>query len=315
MAIERPGHSSDPSNADEAFEAHVAPVRRALAALLDASDELRDAWGSQAAADSPAMAELAAGAEFKGSSTWGDPLDAAHNLGQLRLVATSDCARALVRVLSPPGASPVYAHAVLARSSLELASRASWLFEPAIGFRLRVARGMNDRIFGLSEQSRLPLPEEERARISERLNELFAEAARLGFKTVPARRRHVRYLEEMRPGQTELVKKLLSADDDASLGALLYGMLSAVAHGTTFGLTPRVKTDAPNLPKTPGVTWGAVSTSSLDVVSVLTAVILGTAKAYRHRNEFFGWASQSWNETAARAIQAAKSSLPPAKTT
>jgi hypothetical protein len=81
MAVERPGHSSDASNADEVFEAHVAPARGALAALLDASDQLRDEWGSLSAADSQAMAELAAGAEFKGSSTWGDPVHAAHNLG------------------------------------------------------------------------------------------------------------------------------------------------------------------------------------------------------------------------------------------
>jgi hypothetical protein len=231
----------------------------------------------------------------------------------LLLIATGDCARALVRVLSQDE-SPVYAHVVLARSSLEHASRAWWLFEPAIAQRLRVARGMNERISGLSQQSRLPLAEEEGARASERLNELFAEAARLGFQTVRDRGR-VRYLEEMRPGHTELIKKLLSADGDASLGALVYGVFSAVAHGTTFGLTSTVKADAPNLPKTPGVKWGAVYTSSLGVVSVLTAVILGTAEAYRHRNEFFGWASQSWNETAARAIQAAKRSLSAAKTT
>jgi hypothetical protein len=314
MAVEPPGHSSDASKADEAFEAHVAPVRGALAALLDASDELRDERGWLPDADSQAMAELAAATEFKGSSTWGDPVSAAHDSGQLLLFATSDCARALVWVLSRD-ASPVYAHDVLARSSLELASRAWWLFEPSIALRLRVARGMNDRIFGLSQQSHLPLPQEERARASERLNELFAEAARLGFQTIRDPRTDVHYLEEMRPGQTELIKKLLSADGDASLGALVYGMFSAVAHGTTFGLTSRVKADAPNLPKTPGVTWGAVSTNSLNVVTVLTAVIVGTAKAYQHRNEFFGWVSQSWNETAARAIQAAKRSLPAAKTT
>lgn len=261
------------------------------------------------------MAELAAGAEFKGSSPWGDPVHDAHNLGGMLLVATSDCARALVQVLSP-GVSPVYAHVVLARSSLELSSRAWWLFEPAIALRLCVARGMNERIFGLSQQTRLRLAEKDVARASERLNELFAEAARLDFKTVPDRRRHVRYLEEMPPSQTELIKKLLSTDGDASLGAPR--VWSVLGRSSWNDVRPNVQCESRRT-EPPENTWrhmgSRVYESSLDVVSVLTAVILGTAKAHRHRNEFFGWASQSWNETAARAIQAAKSSLPPAKTT
>jgi hypothetical protein len=303
-----------PTSLDKAFEAHVAPVREALAALLDAFDQLRDEWGSLPAADSPAMAELATGAQFKGSSTWGDPVHAAHNLGQLLLFALGDCASSLVRVLSP-GATPVYAHVVLARASLELASRAWWLFEPAIGVRLRAARGMNERIFGLSQQSRLPLSDQDRARSSERLDELFADAARLRFQTVGRRPTSVRYLEEMRPGQTQLIKKLLSADGDSSLGAFIYGVLSAVAHGMTFGLTSSVKADPTNPAKPPGVTWGAVYTDSLDVVHVLTAVILGTRAAHGRQNELFGWASESWSAAAADAVQAVRRSLPDAKTT
>jgi hypothetical protein len=125
-----------------------------------------------------------------------------------------------------------------------------------------------------------------------------------------------RYLEEMRPGQTKMIDKLFSSPDGgASLGALVYGAFSAVAHGTTFGLTTSVEANAPNARRTPGVTWGAVYTSSRDVVSVLTSVILATEAAYRRRNELLGWAPQSWNETAGRAIQAANDSLPARETT
>ena len=312
MAAETPGHSAEGSDVDEAFEARIGPVREALAALLDASDQLRDEWGSLPAADSQAMAELAAGAQFKGSSTWGDPVHAAHNWGQLLVVHTGDCATALVRELSQ-SATPVYAHVVLARASLEAASRVWWLFEPGIGLRLRVARGMNDRIFGLSQQRRLPLTEEGRARARERLSELLAEAARLGFQTVRDPRTSIRYFEETRPGQTEMIKNLFSADGDSSLGAFVYGFFSAVAHGTTFGLTSSVEANPPNAPRTPGVTWGAVTTRSLDVVHVLAAVILGTREAQGRRNELFGWASQSWNAVATEAIRFVGRSLPSTK--
>jgi hypothetical protein len=61
------------------------------------------------------MAELAGGAQFKGSPTWGDPVHAAHNWGQLLVLHTDDCARALVRELSQ-SATPVYAHVVLQKA-------------------------------------------------------------------------------------------------------------------------------------------------------------------------------------------------------
>lgn len=297
-------------NVDEAFEAHIGPVRDALAALLHASDELRENWSSLPAADSLAMAELADAAQFEANSPWGDPVQDAHNLGQLLLFAMGDYVEALVTVLSREGRTPVYAHAILARAALEHAGRASWLFEPAIGFRLRVARGMNDRIFGLSQQARLPLSEQDLARGSERLKELLGEASRLGFQTVLDRRTGVRYVEETRPGQTQLVKNLLSGDGDATLGQLVYGLFSGVAHGTTFGLMSSVRA-APNAPRPPGVQWGAVGTDSLDVVHALAAVILGVREGVGRRNQLFGWKSDSWSSAAADALQAVGRALPP----
>ena len=175
--------------------------------------------------------------------------------------------------------APVYAHVVLARAVLEQASRAWWLFEPGIGLRLRVARGMNDRIFGLAQQDRLPLPQRDPARASERVKDLLADAERFGFELVLHRPTNVRYLEEVRPGQTQLIKALLGAPDgDASLGGFVYGLFSAVAHGTAFGLMQSVKA-APHAPRPPGVQWGEVYTDSGDVVHVLGAVILGTGEA------------------------------------
>lgn len=297
------------SRVDEPFEAHIAPLRDSLGELLDASDHMRDEWGFLPAADSLAMAELAAEAEFSGRPPWGDdPVAAAHNTAGLLLFGGSDCARAAVRLLTT-GPTPVYADTVLARGCLELMSRAWWLLEP-VGVRLRVARGMNERLFGLAQQRRLPLEDDTKTRAEERTAGLMAEAARLGFAMVRAERKAPRYLEEVRPGQTELIRRLLSVGDDASLGEALYGLFSAVAHGTTFGLSSSVTADAPDLPKTPGVTWGAVYTSSLGVVTVLTAIVLGTAEAYRRRNTLFGWTSEVWSKAVLSALGAARRSFP-----
>jgi hypothetical protein len=252
MASGESAGSSEARNVDEAFEAHVGPVRDA-----------------------------------------------------------TDCVEELVGVFSKGRRTPVYAHIVLARAALEQAGRAWWLLEPGIGVRLRVARGMNDRIFGLAQQDRLPVPEQHRARGSGRLYELLAGAEELGFEIVPSRRAKMRYLQEVRPGQTQLVKRLLNAPTgDASLGAFVYAMFSAVAHGTTFGLMSSVK-EASNPGGAPGVQWGAVYTDFLDVMHVLAAVILGAREVVGRRNELFGWESDSWSRTAAEALQTVRRSLPP----
>jgi hypothetical protein len=251
------------------------------------------------------MRELANAAEFQADSPWGDPVQDAHNLGQLLLFAAGDCVEALVAVLSPERATPVYAHLVLARGALEQASRAWWLFDPGIGVRLRVARVVNDRLFGIAQQDRLPVSEQDRTRALERREDLLAEAERLGFEIAVSRRADVPYLEEVRPGQTQLVKELLGA----RLGALVYGLFSAVAHGTTFGLMQSVQR-APNAPRPPGVEWGAVITDSLNVVHVLAAVMLATREAFDRRNDLFGWKSEAWNASAAAAVRVVGRSLP-----
>jgi hypothetical protein len=294
-------------NDDAAFEAHIAPAREALSRLLDVSDELRESGSSLPAADSQGMAEIAAGREFRGPSPWGDdPVEQAHNQAQLLLVSANDCSRALVRLLSSD-TTPVYAHTVLGRASLELAGRAWWLVEAGIGVRLRIARIMNERLFGLSQENRLPLNADDLQRAQERREGLLAEAARLGFNTAgPARQA----IEEERPGQTEVMRKLFRVGEDEALGELIYGMFSAVAHGTTFGLADSVTRDAPDIPKMPGVTWGAVYTSSGQVLIVLTAVLVGIAEAYRRRNELFGWRSESWSRAFLNGLEVAKKSFP-----
>lgn len=294
----------------ERFERHVSPLRDALSRLLNASDELRDAWGSMPAADSRAMAEIAAEDRFSGADPWGpEPITQAHNSGQLLLFAATDCARAAIRLLdSDP--NPVYAHIVLARATLESAGRAWSLLDPTIGTRLRVARGVNERLFGLSEQGRFPLAQADKERARQRRTALFAEGERLGFRKVKRGRKMPPTLEEERLGQTALVRALLRSGDDVELGRVVYGVYSAIAHGTLFGLTGSVTLDAPGAPKTPGVTWGAIYTSSGHVVSALTALALGVGKALDARNRLFGWKADSWDSAFLDAIRAAQSSLP-----
>jgi hypothetical protein len=277
-------------------------------ALLDASMDLGDRWGSLPDAGSSAMAELAAEPEYEGAEPWGDePVRQAHNMASLLLVGADDSARSACTLLSQER-TPVYAHMVLARSTLELAGRAWLLVDNGIGIRLRIARGFNDRLYGLGQQDFLPLEGADKRRALERRTAVFAEGERLGFRKVRDRRNGPS-LEEKRPTATQLVRRLLADGKDPQLGGAVYALFSAVAHGTTFGMSKSITLDAPETPTTPGVTWGAVYTSSRDVCSVLTAMILGIGTAFRARNVLFGWHADEWDHAYVDIIRRAKESL------
>jgi hypothetical protein len=291
-------------NDDEAFEAHITPSREGLARLIRATEELVEPWGGQAAVDSRAVAEIAEEAKYQGQSPWDStPATGAHGLAQLLITGALDHARALVVLLGQQRA-PVYAHIVVARAVLEHAAKAWWLFDPEIDARKRIARGVNERLLSFSLTANLPLPDVEREKARDRLAALVAEAERLGFQKVQSRRGRPPAVVEDRPTQTELVRRLLRDGDDVSLGGLVYAYFSAVAHGTLFGLGQSLTTNAPGIPQVPGVTMAAVYTGSQDLVTVLTAAIIGLGRACERRNEFFAWPDDSWKQTWLDAIYA-----------
>jgi hypothetical protein len=172
-------------------------------------------------------------------------VQATYNLAELQLVGANDCARSAITLLRAER-TPVYGHVVLTRSCLELAGRAWLLLEPAIGIRIRVARGMNERLFGLREQRRMPLDGDRLARSRERENALLEVGAGLGMETVRARGGDS--LAEERLGQTEVLRRVFDLPEDRGLGEAVYGMFSAVAHGTSFGLSDSVSVDFPKIP-------------------------------------------------------------------
>jgi hypothetical protein len=195
--------SDRPVQADDAaFEAHISPLREALRDLLDVSDALREEAGALPDADSRVMAELAEETRFARPGR--HPAQAAHDLSQLLLFGLTDRARAAIRLLSSDP-TPVFAHVVLGRASIEHAGRAWWLLDPGIDVRLRVARAMNERLFGYEQQARLPLNDEDHQKNRRLREELLAEADDLGFERIGP----TPFLAENRPSQTELARQLL----------------------------------------------------------------------------------------------------------
>jgi hypothetical protein len=297
------------SESSKAFEAHIGPLRRALIALIDEGDALRKRWGSIPNPESRAMAEIASESQYEGAGPWGnEPVRQAHNLGQLLLVGANDTVRAACKLLEDDE-TPVFAHIVLARSALEHAGRAWWLLSPGASLRQRIARGYNERLYSLAEQSRLPVDLETKKRAHARISGILDEAERVGFRKVPAKRGRPSSLQETRPSSTELTRRLLKRGSDDELGKVVYSYFSAVAHGTTFGLAQSVGRDPANAPPSLGITWGAIFTSSQAVCSVLAGLVLGMERALGARNELFAWDSLEWKKAVLAALRAARTGL------
>lgn len=298
----------DADEVSRRFEAHVSPLRDALEEVIDVAEDISEHWGHMPSADSPAMAELAGEVEFDGPEPWGaQTVQATYNLAGLLITSANDCARSVITLLRAHR-TPIYSHVVLTRSCLEQAGRALVLLEPAVGTRIRVARGMNERLFGLREQRRMPLAEDQLARSRERERSLLDTGASLDMEIV--RTRGGELLCEDRPGQTEVLRGVFELPDDRGLGEAVYGMFSAVAHGTSFGLSDSVSVDAPEIPTRPGVTMGAVFTSSGQVVSVLCALALGWGQAIDRRIKLFGWLTPDWSGAWLDLIRVAQRSMP-----
>lgn len=293
------------------FEAHIAPLREALDGLIDLAEAISERWGHMPSAESDAMHELAGEAEFEGPEPWGnETVQATYNLAGLQLFGANDYARSAITLLRADR-TPVYGHVALTRSCLELAGRAWLLLEPAVGLRVRVARGVNERLFGLREQRRMPLDEEKLARSREREGVLLDVGASQGMEIV--RGRAGSFLVEDRPGQTEVLRRVFELPEDRGLGEALYGMSSAVAHGTSFGLSDSVSLDSPEIPvRRPGMTMGAVYTSSGQVVTTLCSLALGWGQATDRRIKLFGWLTPEWSGAWRDIMGVAQASMPSA---
>jgi hypothetical protein len=297
---------------DETFEAVVTPSRSTLDHLIDTSRSLADERGRLPDADSRGMRERAAGLRFAADQPWGsDPASWPQELANVILFGGEDQAKTMIHALQHR-TTPVYGHIVLARSAIEHAAKAYWLLDPRASVKLRIARGMNERLHTLAETIRLPLPADEHRKARQRRAEIWERAKPLGFQKVSANGKPYRErkgkpdgpwtLDEPRPPQTVLVKKLFGTKGDRELGAILYSYFSAVAHGNIFGLSQSLSRELPHDAGALSESEAAVYTSSDAVVTVLSGVALGLANAYERRNEFFGWNSDAFSDAYAEAL-------------
>ena len=239
---------------------------------------------------SAAMREIDAQSAYAG--TWDShPVDTAYTHIGLLLTAGEDAMLSFADLVSADR-TPTYAHLPVARSGIEWLALAHWLSDPDVGVGERVRRSLNERIASAYEQARLPSdanPEPQR-------HARLLEATCLGYTPTLSKKGRLRVLAPERPSITGHIQRLLGGDD---LGKLLYSYLSAISHGTIWGLVQSAEPLDPTA-SGPVVTAGLV-VSEKDIAMLAVAMITAHITAFGGYAKLVGWEVPDWQAAVARA--------------
>lgn len=277
------------------FDDAVQPFRANVLALLDASRTLAEDHERMAGADAPAMAELDAEERFKGA--WGErPVGSAHDWAGVLLVAAESQLRTMCRVVV--GEPSLFGPQSLARSGLEMAGRSYWLTEPGIGVERRVARYETERLYNASELRRLTGDAETATRIEKSIIET---ADALSLQLIRGKRHKHTHIVEERPSGSKVFRTLLLDVERHGLGHTMFSYLSAVDHGTIYGLLTAVGREGPVDDLRP--TLRPMGMSAFHTNQLLGVATVGYGFAANRHAELLGWADDGWGKGFANAVR------------
>jgi hypothetical protein len=165
-------------------------------------------------------------------------VDTTYAAARLGLIAVTDHAASLGRLITDPDLTGCLAVEAVARSAVETAARSWWLVEPGLTARERVARFLADQLFSSYQAEdmvrRMKWPTGV-AGISPEANEIRAKCDELGF-TSDANQSAPTVDGQRRPGSTPLVAALMRDTIYSASYPLVYALMSATTHGTHFAL-------------------------------------------------------------------------------
>jgi hypothetical protein len=278
---------------DDAFRAIVAPTASLIRELADAALAVAPTLGANPSATSRAMSEIAAEVDRYGSlSDWIHPITDTHMLGGLTLFAACDYARGFANAIEADP-TPVYAHLVSLRASLEVCVVSAWLNDPGIGHMERIKRGLAEQLYNAKELRRLGIDDG----AQQRVERWRATATQFGWATdVGPNKPTVDGVG--RPSVPSGIDELLPGKQ-SRLGRVLWSYLSAVTHGTWYGLrealTPHAEAEHA------GFTLASVGTSTSSIRWQAVCLLGAVRAASTVRNALMGWSSDEWVTACRRA--------------
>jgi hypothetical protein len=204
----------------------------------------------------------------------GSPVLDAYSGAQMMLSSVLDQLSAVGALLTAPGAYP-FAVATLTRSALENSCRAHWLLADGIDVRTRVGRSLAERLVSLQEQLKLDLPGEMKARLRRQLDDAVESARDSGY--VPSTTQPVRLEGFSRIAATDVIRKFAGPE-----GELAYRYLSAIAHGTLYGLVSEFSR-APS----PG--------REEPIILRVAVALYSFSQVTDRRFQLYGWSTEPWS--------------------
>jgi hypothetical protein len=283
----------------DGFVDAVAPTVSALLDLAAAYHQMQARHGLVPAAESPAMADLAAEERFCRNG-WREPVETAHSLSGLLCFAGIDHATGYAKLfasLSPP--VPVYSHLAVARAALEAFAWGRWLADTTVDVDGRVKRGVVYRLDGNRSRRRIPELRTQAAEILQRYKDglpsgwdIFCNSkqVRCGGVELPFPKAVIAQVLQTGRGPTP-----------EDLGGLLWGYLSGISHSADYALMLSAElveepSDLAAAPVANLVT--SARTVHLVGVTLLRAAIEGCTMRFR----LYGWSSdEAWEAAVEKA--------------
>jgi hypothetical protein len=263
----------------------VVPVLEAVRVVQEGTD-FRPAPGSRA------RAEMDASDSELGGSGDDNPSSTALSIGVLHLAGGLDHLWGAVAMLREP--RTVVSLLTLVRAALESFGRAAWIFDSEVDGRNRVARGLNELLYGMRANTKIGPPLADPDSIEQRIAETVAAAQERGFKLLPQKDSRVApEFEERRPGATAVISRLFENFVDPEFGGTLFRILAASAHGTPPGLTTYFREERESLD--PRHTVGTLYLEPVLASSMLAFSVWGLHEALSRQVALYGW-KNGWNE-------------------
>jgi hypothetical protein len=228
------------------------------------------------------------------------PVLDAHSIALMRLASATEHFTAIARLMEEPPVA-AYGPASLARTALENSARAWRALDPALDVKMRIARGRTDFIVNLKEVLRaldaidgLATAQERaenqkfRNMTTSKLSAIVADTQAIGLHVRRAKKGDPIGVEEEPIGATAAI-----ADQLGDTGRLAYNDLSAVAHGTLFGMASRLR-KVGRFPTMEGVMVAGPSLQMASLRNSIAVALLSYRMATNRRMDLYGWDKTDW---------------------
>lgn len=223
----------------------------------------------------------------------------AYSLAEARMVSSMSHMVAIANLIAID--ISVAAPSNLARSALEISSRACWLLASDISTDQRALRGHSERFYGLREMRKLPIKEiknhaEARLKAAADTVRGFGLAVELDKNRIPERITGA----EAVPAAIDVIRQ------EGGEGAeVAYRVLSAMAHGVTYGLFSTSRPIASDLSR-PGIIYVTEEAGLETLVPRLGYPMLALWRAVDMKIRLYGWNPsdwRAWRDKSARTLR------------